>query len=105
MNGLTLTQLIQRDRIEHTIRRLLRFFALRMTVEPKIPGAVIPPRVFTQPGSSEIADIAVPQLRADRRHSEAQERVGRQTGAAGCSLVESHHLGVWSNRIKTFKRR
>ena len=22
-----------------------------MTVEPKIPGAVIPPRVFTQPGS------------------------------------------------------
>jgi hypothetical protein len=28
----------------------LRFFALRMTVEPKIPGAVIPPRVFTQPG-------------------------------------------------------
>ena len=29
----------------------MRFFALRMTVEPKIPGAVIPPRVFTQPGS------------------------------------------------------
>jgi hypothetical protein len=26
----------------------LRFFALRMTVEPKIPGAVIPRRVFTQ---------------------------------------------------------
>src|ERR1700722_2394940 len=50
MNGLTLTQLIQRDRIEHTIRKFLRFFALRMTVEPKIPGAVIPPRVFTQPG-------------------------------------------------------
>jgi hypothetical protein len=29
----------------------LRFFALRMTVEPKIPGAIIPRRVFTQPGS------------------------------------------------------
>ena len=28
----------------------MRFFALRMTVGPKIPGAVIPPRVFTQPG-------------------------------------------------------
>ena len=30
----------------------MRFFALRMTVEPKIPGAIIPRRVFTQPGSS-----------------------------------------------------
>ena len=29
----------------------MRFFALRMTVGPKIPGAVIPRRVFTQPGS------------------------------------------------------
>ena len=29
----------------------MRFFALRVTVEPKIPGAVIPRRVFTQPGS------------------------------------------------------
>ena len=29
----------------------LRFFALRMTVEPNIPGAVIPRRVFTRPGS------------------------------------------------------
>jgi len=29
----------------------LRFFALRMTIGPKIPGAVIPRRVFTQPGS------------------------------------------------------
>ena len=28
------------------------FFAFRVTVEPKIPGAVIPRRVFTQPGSS-----------------------------------------------------
>ena len=27
------------------------FFALRMTIGPKIPGAVIPRRVFTQPGS------------------------------------------------------
>jgi hypothetical protein len=26
------------------------FFALRMTVEPKIPGAIIPRSVFTQPG-------------------------------------------------------
>ena len=33
-------------------RQIFAFFALRMTVEPKIPGAVIPPRVFTQPGSS-----------------------------------------------------
>src|SRR5215831_13226121 len=31
--------------------KFLRFFALRVTVEPKIPGAVIPRRVFTQPGS------------------------------------------------------
>src|SRR5271165_1207538 len=31
--------------------KFLRFFALRMTVGPKIPGAVIPRRVFTQPGS------------------------------------------------------
>jgi hypothetical protein len=30
----------------------LRFFALRMTTEPKIPGTFIPRRVFTQPGSS-----------------------------------------------------
>jgi hypothetical protein len=29
----------------------LRFFALRVTVEPEIPGAGIPRRVFTQPGS------------------------------------------------------
>jgi hypothetical protein len=27
------------------------FFALRITTEPKIPGAIIPRRVFTQPGS------------------------------------------------------
>jgi len=27
------------------------FFAPRMTIGPKIPGAVIPRRVFTQPGS------------------------------------------------------
>jgi hypothetical protein len=32
-------------------RQILRFFALRMTVKPKIPGAVIPPSVFTRPGS------------------------------------------------------
>ena len=31
--------------------RFLRFFALRVTVEPKIPAAVVPRRVFTQPGS------------------------------------------------------
>src|SRR5262249_36494463 len=31
--------------------KFLRFFPLRVTVEPKIPGAVIPRRVFTQPGS------------------------------------------------------
>jgi hypothetical protein len=29
-------------------RQIFAFFALRMTVEPKIPGAVIPRRVFTQ---------------------------------------------------------
>jgi hypothetical protein len=29
----------------------LRFFVLRMTIEPKIPGAVIPRGVFTQSGS------------------------------------------------------
>ena len=29
----------------------MHFFALRVTVEPKIPGTVIPRRVFTQPGS------------------------------------------------------
>jgi hypothetical protein len=38
-------------------RQIFAFFALRMTVEPKIPGAVIPRRVFTQPGS--LGDIAV----------------------------------------------
>src|SRR5580700_4706582 len=32
-------------------RQIFAFFALRVTVEPKIPGAVIPRRVFTQPGS------------------------------------------------------
>ena len=31
--------------------RFLCFFALRMTTGPKIPGTVIPRRVFTQPGS------------------------------------------------------
>jgi hypothetical protein len=31
--------------------KFLRFFALRMTTEPKISGAFIPRRVFTQPGS------------------------------------------------------
>jgi hypothetical protein len=32
-------------------RQIFAFFALRMTTEPKISGAVIPRRVFTQPGS------------------------------------------------------
>ena len=32
-------------------RQIFAFFALRMTVKPKIPGAVIPRRVFTWPGS------------------------------------------------------
>ena len=32
-------------------RQIFAFFALRMTIGPKIPGAVIPRRVFTQPGS------------------------------------------------------
>jgi len=32
-------------------RQIFAFFALRVTVEPKIPGAVIPRGVFTQPGS------------------------------------------------------
>jgi hypothetical protein len=32
-------------------RQILAFFALRVTVEPKILGAVIPRRGFTQPGS------------------------------------------------------
>jgi hypothetical protein len=32
-------------------RQIFPFFALRITTEPKIPGAVIPRRVFTQPGS------------------------------------------------------
>jgi hypothetical protein len=36
-------------------RQIFPFFALRITTEPKIPGAVIPRRVFTQPGSG--ADI------------------------------------------------
>jgi len=31
--------------------KFLRFFALRMTTEPKISRAVIPRRVFTQPRS------------------------------------------------------
>ncbi len=31
--------------------QIFAFFALRVTVEPKIPGAVIPRRVFTQPGN------------------------------------------------------
>jgi hypothetical protein len=31
---------------------LVVIFTLRMTTEPKIPGAVIPRRVFTQPGST-----------------------------------------------------
>jgi hypothetical protein len=39
-------------------RQILRFFALRMTVKPKISGAVIPPRVFTPPGS--LGDIQLP---------------------------------------------
>jgi hypothetical protein len=29
----------------------LLFVALRMAIEPKIAGAIIPRRVFTQPGS------------------------------------------------------
>jgi hypothetical protein len=36
-------------------RQIFAFFALRMTTEPKIPGAVIPRRVFTQPGSKREA--------------------------------------------------
>ena len=45
-------------------RQLFAFFALRMTVGPKIPGAVIPPRVFTQPGSvsTEAANSAARPL-------------------------------------------
>src|SRR6516162_11036984 len=40
--------------------KFLRFFALRMTTEPKIPGAVIPRRVFTQPGSKrEVAPFCL----------------------------------------------
>ena len=35
--------------------RFLCFFALRMTTGPKIPGTVLPRRVFTQPGSK--ADV------------------------------------------------
>jgi hypothetical protein len=38
------------------ITALSRFFVLRVTVEPKIPGAVIPRRVFTQPWP--LSDIA-----------------------------------------------
>jgi hypothetical protein len=32
-------------------RQIFAFFVLRMTIEPKIPGAVIPRGVFTQSGS------------------------------------------------------
>src|SRR3974390_446962 len=37
--------------------KFLRFFALHMTIGPKIPGAVIPRRVFTQPGSKREAAL------------------------------------------------
>jgi hypothetical protein len=45
-------------------RQIFAFFCSRMTVEPKIPGAVIPPRVFTQPGSlsTEAANSAARPL-------------------------------------------
>jgi ABC-type molybdate transport system substrate-binding protein len=40
----------------------LHFFALRMTMEPKIPGAIIPRRVFTQPGpTADISPSHVPR--------------------------------------------
>jgi len=35
-------------------RQIFAFLALRMTIGPKIPGAVIPRRVFTQPGSEPV---------------------------------------------------
>ena len=44
-----------------SLDKFLRFLALRMTIEPKIPGAVIPRRVFTQPGS---------RARIGRRHGQ-----------------------------------
>ena len=63
----------------------MRFFALHMTVEPKIPGAVIPPGVFTQPGSFSTG------LR-DRRHvgfalhNRSHSGRGQTTFSANCKL-------------------
>src|SRR5215475_14194961 len=54
-------------------RQIFPFFALRITTEPKIPGAVIPRRVFTQPGSRAAvrATLALSPLCPPKRKSEA----------------------------------
>ena len=52
-----------------------------MTIEPKIPGAIIPRRVFTQPGSDSAAPRAESKAEIDRlqtsltrKERELQER-------------------------------
>jgi hypothetical protein len=95
--------------------RFLCFFALRMTTGPKIPGTVLPRRVFTQPGSftsfrASASDfrfapnngpIAAPQ-RTSKRAMCGRLRVGKENlhvaglvGAAMCSAFECGSHDRW----------
>jgi pimeloyl-ACP methyl ester carboxylesterase len=52
-----------------------------MTVEPKIPGAVIPPRVFTQPGSRAVTRCCSPRGMLDALGAETAAIAGHDWGA------------------------
>jgi hypothetical protein len=66
------------DLIVRAEDKFFRFLALRITTEPKIPGAIIPRRVFAQPGSlAEVGGLTQSPRRQVLKASAAPGRRGR----------------------------
>ncbi len=80
-------------------RQIFMFFALRMTTGPKIPGTVIPRRVFTQPGSRAAEPARLDRLaeyiHRRKRSASLHRGVTQDTGRrwVGKAL---HHQRSWA---------
>jgi hypothetical protein len=83
--------------------KFLRFFALRMTLGLKIPGAVIPRRVFTQPGSLS----RVSPVQTALRNCTGDERrlfgVGNQVLSSHRKLLRAEPAFVQKTAVACFR--
>ena len=77
-------------------RQIFIFFALRMITGPKIPGTVIPRRVFTQPGSfASLGDwLRQPGVAGPRRRDNPYTESFFQLGSAETFLATDPSLGT-----------